>query len=102
MKTKSDIVIGAYLEKVKNVPLSGLPLFTTLDCRILMEQYAKQEAIAFEEWVSENGWIKDPLPTTEFDDDICRYTNIAVIDISSDEKLKILTVEQLYELFKNS
>lgn len=42
METTAEEIIDAYLEKVKDVPLNGLPIFTTQDCRILLEEYAKQ------------------------------------------------------------
>jgi len=63
-------------------------------------KYSKQTAIEFAEWISDNGWIKDPFPQKGFNDDILRYTNIATIDIHSDDKLVILTIEELFEMFE--
>lgn len=52
MKTAENL-IGEYLEEVKDIPVSGLPLFSANDCRILMQRFANQDR-----WIS----VKERLP----------------------------------------
>jgi len=55
--------------------------------------------IRFAEWISDNRWIRDPLPRKEFDDGRLRYSNIAAIDIESIDNLEVCTIEDLYNRF---
>jgi len=59
----------------------------------------KMVATRFADWIDENGWVKDPFPRKEFNDDKIRYTNIATIDHHSDDKLVMYTTDELYEVF---
>ena len=43
----AEEVIDNYLEKVKDIPVLGVTLFTATDCRIIAEEYAKQQSIQF-------------------------------------------------------
>lgn len=61
----------------------------------------QNRAVYFAEWISDNGWIRDPFPRREFNDEVLRYTNISEIDKDSDEELKIHTIEELYKMFIN-
>lgn len=58
---------------------------------------SKAVAIKFAEYISDEGWIKDPFPRQGHDNDIVKYTNVAVIDNEAD--LKILTIEELWDKF---
>ena len=49
-KTAEEILISEYLEEVKDIPVSGLPLFSANDCRILMSRFA--EFSSQDKWVS--------------------------------------------------
>ena len=64
-----------------------------------MNEFAEMKAKKFAQWI-DNNWICDPFPRKEFDDNLLRYSNIATIDIHSDDKIKLLTIDELYELFK--
>lgn len=63
-------------------------------------QVGVTDAIEFAEWINENGWIRDPFPVKEFNDDICRWSDIATVDAENNVPLKYRTTEQLYNEFK--
>ena len=65
----------------------------------MTQEEQKQHAIQFITWVDDNHWIRDPFPREEFKDDKLRYSDIAVIDIHSDDKLQVFTIEELYDKF---
>lgn len=75
-----------------------------------MNEFAEMKAKEFAQWIDNNNWICDPFPRKEFNDNLLRYSNIATIDIYSDNKIEryftnrsmndILTIDELYELFK--
>ena len=62
----------------------------------------KKTAIEFVTWIDNNGWIRDPFPRKEYSDNKLRYSNIAMIDIHSDDKLKLHTIEELFDMFKTN
>lgn len=66
-----------------------------------MNEFAEMKAKEFTQWIDDNNWIRDPYPREEFNDNLLRYSNIATIDIHSDDEIKLLTIDELYELFKN-
>jgi hypothetical protein len=68
----------------------------------LFEQESKQNAIEFETWLTDEGWIRDPFPRKDFEDCELRYTNIATIDEEVNEKLSCLTITELYDIFINN
>ena len=61
----------------------------------------KQHAIKFITWVNDNGWIRDPFPLKEYNDDKMRYSNIIAVIDSGAEELKAFTIEELYDQFIN-
>ena len=63
------------------------------------QEEKKQHAIQFITWVDDGAWIRDPFHRKEFNDDQLRYSNIATIDIHSDDKLQVFTIEELYDKF---
>jgi hypothetical protein len=65
-----------------------------------MNEFAEMKAKKFAQWIDDNNWICDPFPRKEFNDNLLRYSNISTIDIHSDDKIKLLTIDELYELFK--
>lgn len=69
-----------------------------LENKLIAEQ---NKAILFNEWLNDEGWIRDPFPRKEYDDDKLRYSNIAVISADSEDELSIYTIEELYEKFEN-
>lgn len=56
-KTAEEILISEYLEEVKDIPVSGLPLFSANDCRILMSRFA--------EFSSQDKWVSVETPPKE-------------------------------------
>jgi hypothetical protein len=60
----------------------------------------REAAIGFAEWISDEGWIRDPFPRQDFEDDEIRYSNIATVDMETDEKITLKTASELYALYK--
>ena len=65
-----------------------------------MNDFAEMKAKEFAMWIDDNHWIRDSFPHKGFEDDLLRYSNIGTIE-TIDDKLELLTIDELYELFKN-
>jgi hypothetical protein len=70
--------------------------------KVIEQEKLVGEAKEFAQWIDNNNWICDPFPRKEFNDNLLRYSNIATIDIHSDDKIQLLTIDELYELFKKA
>jgi hypothetical protein len=65
-----------------------------------MNDFAEMKAKEFAMWIDDNNWIRDPFTRKDFEDDLLWYSNIRTIE-TIDDKFELLTIDELYELFKN-